>query len=132
MPPRRAQAVIRTVPRRGIRLVCPVTPTSSSPVEGAPAANNAEQRVRYARSRDGTAIAFATTGTGPPLLRAGHWLTHLELDWLSPVWRPLLDALGTTFAVTRFDQRGTGLSERDVARFDLEAMTDDPSPMQPA
>jgi pimeloyl-ACP methyl ester carboxylesterase len=69
--------------------------------------------------------AFATTGTGPPLLRAGHWLTHLELDWLSPVWRPLLDALGTTFAVTRLDQRGTGLSERDVARFDLEAMTDD-------
>jgi pimeloyl-ACP methyl ester carboxylesterase len=81
--------------------------------------------VRFARSKDGALVAYATTGAGPPLLRAGHWLTHLELDWLSPVWRPLLDALGSSFAVTRFDQRGTGLSEREVARLDLEAMTDD-------
>jgi DNA-binding winged helix-turn-helix (wHTH) protein/alpha-beta hydrolase superfamily lysophospholipase len=119
----RAQSIIRTVPRRGIRLVCPVARNDATSGGDAPGA--ADQRVRYARSGDGAAIAFATTGSGPPLLRAGHWLTHLELDWLSPVWRPLLDALGATFAVTRFDQRGTGLSQRDVARFDLEAMTDD-------
>jgi DNA-binding winged helix-turn-helix (wHTH) protein len=119
----RTQSIIRTVPRRGIRLICPVTSTAATSAVTAPEAMT--QRVRYAGSGDGAAIAFATTGSGPPLLRAGHWLTHLELDWLSPVWRPLLDALGATFAVTRFDQRGTGLSERDVARFDLEAMTDD-------
>jgi pimeloyl-ACP methyl ester carboxylesterase/DNA-binding winged helix-turn-helix (wHTH) protein len=132
----RAQAVIRTVPRRGIRLVCPVTVVEAkagAAAETPPLAGGAGQRVRFARSRDGRLIAFATTGTGPPLLRAGHWLTHLELDWTSPVWRPLLDALGGSFSVTRFDQRGTGLSEREVdgagggaaMRLDLEAMTDD-------
>lgn len=116
----RAQAVIRTVPRRGYRLIVPVETGAAVPHAGSPA-----QRVRLARSADGTLIAHATTGAGPPLLRAGHWLTHLELDWASPVWRPLLDALGADFAVTRYDQRGTGLSAREVARFDLEAMTDD-------
>jgi pimeloyl-ACP methyl ester carboxylesterase len=101
--------------------------------ETPPLAGGAGQRVRFAKSCDGRLIAFATTGTGPPLLRAGHWLTHLELDWTSPVWRPLLDALGGSFSVTRFDQRGTGLSEREIdgagggaaMRLDLEAMTDD-------
>ena len=113
------QAVIRTVPRRGIRLVAPVTRAAGA------APNPVDQRVRFTRSADGTLLAYATTGSGPPLLRAGHWLTHLELDWLSPVWRPFLDALGADFAVTRWDQRGTGLSERAASRLDLEAMTDD-------
>jgi pimeloyl-ACP methyl ester carboxylesterase/DNA-binding winged helix-turn-helix (wHTH) protein len=136
----RAQAIIRTVPRRGIRLVCPVSVEAAEDAveaddgaEARPARGGAGQRVRVARSTDGRLVAFATTGTGPPLLRAGHWLTHLELDWTSPVWRPLLDALGESFSVTRFDQRGTGLSEREgegggdraPMRFDLEAMADD-------
>ncbi len=128
----RTQAVIRTVPRRGIRLVVPVSADRAED-EAAPPPDSARQRVRFARSSDGRLIAFATTGAGPPLLRAGHWLTHLELDWASPVWRPLLDALGESFSITRFDQRGTGLSERPGSeedpdgpmRLDLETMTDD-------
>jgi DNA-binding winged helix-turn-helix (wHTH) protein/pimeloyl-ACP methyl ester carboxylesterase len=124
----RSQAIIRTVPRRGIRLVSPVSVDAAAAETPRPS-GGAGQRVRFARSSDGRLIAFATTGAGPPLLRAGHWLTHLELDWASPVWRPLLDALGASFSVTRFDQRGTGLSEREgpsgPMRLDLEVMTDD-------
>jgi pimeloyl-ACP methyl ester carboxylesterase len=121
------QAVIRTIPRRGVRLACPVhaaPQAAPTPAQGHPPAA-IDQRVRFARSADGTLVAYSTTGRGPPLLRAGHWLTHLELDWMSPVWRPLLEALGADFSVTRFDQRGTGLSGRDPARFDLTALTDD-------
>ena len=115
--------MLRTVPRRGIQMVCPVTVSDAPNAPADPA--RPEQRVRFARSRDGTLIAYATTGHGPPLLRGSHWLTHLEHDWRSPVWRPFLDALGASFSVTRYDQRGSGLSARSVDRLDLEAMTDD-------
>jgi len=118
----RAQRVIRTVPRCGIRLVAEV---SAEPAGADRAPSGEAQRVYMTRSRDGTALAYATTGAGPPLLRGSHWLTHLELDWHSPVWRPFLDALGRDFAVTRWDQRGTGMSARDVDDFGLERMTDD-------
>ncbi len=120
----RAQRVIRTVPRRGIRLVPPVAVLTTS-ADAAPAPGPEGQRVRFARSADGARLAFATTGHGAPLVRGSHWLTHLELDWLSPIWRPLLDALGRDFAITRWDQRGTGLSGRESVNFDLEAMTAD-------
>jgi DNA-binding winged helix-turn-helix (wHTH) protein/alpha-beta hydrolase superfamily lysophospholipase len=124
----RAQRVIRTVPRRGIRLVPPVAvlpaPGDAAPVPRAEPGPEG-QRVRFARSVDGARLAFATTGHGVPLVRGSHWLTHLELDWLSPIWRPLLDALGRDFAITRWDQRGTGLSGRESVNFDLEVMTAD-------
>ena len=110
------QAVIKTVPRRGFRLVAEVA---------AAAATEAAQRVRFCASADGTRIAFATTGAGTPLVRAGHWLTHLEHDWHSPIWRPFLDALGRRFAVTRYDQRGNGLSDWQVDDFSLDAFVDD-------
>lgn len=89
-----------------------------------PAKSGISQIVRVATSRDGTRIAYATTGQGPPLLRANHWLTHLEFDWASPVWRPLLDRLGRSFSLTRYDQRCTGLSETGDNRT-LEALVDD-------
>jgi len=110
------QAVIETVPRRGLRLRAePEKAYDGSGTQG----------VRFARSHDGTRIAFATTGAGPGLLRAGHFLTHLELDWQSPVWRPLLERLGSSFRVTRYDQRGTGLSDPDPPTRDIDALTDD-------
>ena len=114
------QAVIRTVARRGIRFVAPIRQ------EGAPAAAGAPvQTVRFCRSADGTRIAYGLSGTGPPLLRAGHWLTHLDHDWHSPIWRPFLDALGRFATVVRYDQRGTGLSERAVEAFDLDIFVAD-------
>lgn len=119
------QRIIVTVPRRGIRLACAVETGGARAPPGTDPESDACQHVRFARSRDGTALAYTTTGTGPPLLRGGHWLTHLELDWHNPVWRPLLTELGQDFSVIRWDQRGTGLSQRDVRDFDLERVTDD-------
>lgn len=119
------QRIIVTVPRRGIRLACTVETGDGPATAGLEDSKYEAQHVRFARSGDGTALAYATTGDGPPLLRGGHWLTHLELDWHNPVWRPLLTELGRDFSVTRWDQRGTGLSPRDAGDFDLERMTDD-------
>jgi len=62
------------------------------------------------RSRDGTAIAFETLGSGPPLILAGWWMSHLELNWREPRTRAYLEALGRHRTVIRYDQPGSGLS----------------------
>ncbi|HEX2902124.1 MAG TPA: alpha/beta fold hydrolase [Jatrophihabitans sp.] len=89
------------------------------------------QQVRFCRSPDGVRIAYAVHGSGPPLLVSTCWLSHLQFDWESPVWRHFLTDLGRFATVIRFDERGHGLSDWDVedhslpARIgDLEAVAD--------
>ena len=93
---------------------------------------NAVQDIRFARSADGVGIAYAVHGSGPPLLIDACWLSHLQFDWQSPVWRHYLVELGQIATVIRYDERGHGLSDRGVtdhslqARVaDLEAVADD-------
>ena len=90
------------------------------------------QDIRFARSADGVGIAYAVHGSGPPLLIDACWLSHLQFDWQSPVWRHFLVELGRIATVIRYDERGHGLSDRGVtdhslpARVaDLEAVADD-------
>lgn len=80
-----------------------------------------KQRIRFCTTRDGVRIAYAVAGRGVPLLRVGGWLTHVERDWDSPVWRPWLRALTARHEVARFDIRGSGLSDRDVADMHMDA-----------
>lgn len=125
----RRQDVIRTVTRRGLRLVVPVETCESgqgeAPPQGVPAHHPARQVIRMTESADGTGIAWAASGEGPALLRAGHWLSHLELDWDSPVWRPILDRLSHRRRLIRYDQRGTGLSDRDCGAITLDSCVED-------
>lgn len=58
-------------------------------------------------------------------MRTATWLTHLELDWESPVWRHWLDGLADGHTVLRYDERGCGLSDRDVEDLSLEARVAD-------
>jgi pimeloyl-ACP methyl ester carboxylesterase/DNA-binding CsgD family transcriptional regulator len=77
------------------------------------------QDVRFCRTDDGVRLAWARHGSGPPLLIVSCWLSHLQHDWQSPVWRHFLDDLGEMATVIRYDERGFGLSEWDVADFSL-------------
>jgi pimeloyl-ACP methyl ester carboxylesterase/DNA-binding CsgD family transcriptional regulator len=79
------------------------------------------QELGFCRSADGTRIAWAKHGTGPPLIIAACWLSHLQFDWQSPVWRHYLDEMGRFATVVRYDERGHGLSDRDVTDHSLEA-----------
>lgn len=120
------QEVIRTVHRRGLQLAVPVAESEapegpSSEPAGAPL----RQTIRYTTSRDGTGIAWAEIGEGPPLLRGGHWLGHLEHDLSSPVWRPLLERLARNRRLVRYDPRGTGLSDRALNGATVEELADD-------
>lgn len=85
----------------------------------------ARQNIRFCASRDGTRIAIASVGTGPPLVRAAHWLSHVEYDLESPVWRPWLTQLSRDHCYIRYDQRGCGLSDRQVADLSLDAWVSD-------
>jgi pimeloyl-ACP methyl ester carboxylesterase/DNA-binding CsgD family transcriptional regulator len=83
------------------------------------------RQVRFCTARDGVGIAFATSGDGPPIVRASNWLTHLDHDWDSPVWRHWLEFLSREHTLVRYDERGSGLSDRDVGEISLEAWVGD-------
>ena len=83
------------------------------------------QQIRFCKSFDGTRIAYAITGEGTPLVRAPHWLTHLEYESHSPVWKPWIESLSRTHKLLRMDERGCGLSDRDMADFSFEAWVRD-------
>jgi len=78
------------------------------------------QEIRFCSAPDGTRLAYAVHGRGPPLVRTATWLTHLEFDWESPVWRHWLEGLADGHMVLRYDERGCGLSDRDVQDVSLE------------
>ncbi len=86
---------------------------------------DAVQDIRFARSADGVGIAYAVHGSGPPLLIDACWLSHLQFDWQSPVWRHYLVELGRIATVIRYDERGHGLSDRGVTDHSLEARVAD-------
>jgi pimeloyl-ACP methyl ester carboxylesterase len=90
-----------------------------------------QEQIRFCSSSDGTRLAYTVSGEGPPLIKAQSFIGHLEHDWNSPVWRHWLAALSRRFSLVRFDQRGCGLSDADVADIsfegwvrDLEAVAD--------
>jgi pimeloyl-ACP methyl ester carboxylesterase/DNA-binding CsgD family transcriptional regulator len=86
-----------------------------------PPLHGADQEIRFCRAADGTRLAYAVHGSGPPLIVASCWLSHLQHDWRSPVWRHFLDELGAIATVIRYDERGFGLSDWDVLDFSLPA-----------
>ncbi len=81
--------------------------------------------MQFCRAPDGVRIAYAVHGHGPPLLISTCWLSHLQFDWESPVWRHFLTHLGEIATVIRFDERGHGLSDWDVVDHGLEARIGD-------
>ena len=83
------------------------------------------QEIRFCTARDGVRLAYAVSGTGLPILRAAHWMTHLEYDLHSPVWRHWIEAYSEANTFVRYDQRCNGLSERGVADISFKSMVDD-------
>lgn len=81
--------------------------------------------VRFAAAPDGARLAYAIHGRGAPIVRVATWLTHLELDWESPIWRHWVDRLGERHALLRYDERGCGLSAADPGEPSVEMWVDD-------
>src|ERR671915_1231555 len=86
-----------------------------------PSAIESTQQIRFCRSPDGVRLAYAYHGSGPPLVVVSCWLSHLQHDWQSPVWRHFLEDLGAITTLVRYDERGFGLSDWNVTDFSLDA-----------
>lgn len=84
-----------------------------------------DQRIGFCEVRDGTKIAYATVGSGPPLLKAANWLNHLEFDWASPIWGRSFAEIARHRTFIRYDERGCGLSDWDVEDLSFEAFVED-------
>ncbi|PYP78870.1 MAG: transcriptional regulator [Gemmatimonadetes bacterium] len=128
-----AQRVIRTVHGLGFRIVAHVVEhAASSGVARAEAdiqsprlPDPLSQRIRFCTAADGVRIAYATSGAGPPLVKPANWITHLEYDWESPVWRHWLHELSRGHTLLRYDERGCGLSDHDADDLSFESWVSD-------
>lgn len=83
------------------------------------------QSIQFCRSADGVRIAHARYGRGTPLIIATCWLSHLEYDLESPVWRHWVQGMGSIATTVRYDERGFGLSDWDVPDFSFESRIND-------
>ena len=85
----------------------------------------AAQRIRYVRTGDGVQLAWAEAGSGPVLVKAANWLTHLEYEWESPVWRHWLRFFTEHFRYIRHDERGCGMTDWNVGDLSVESWVGD-------
>jgi DNA-binding winged helix-turn-helix (wHTH) protein/pimeloyl-ACP methyl ester carboxylesterase len=124
----RDQRLIRTIQRRGYRFVGDVRESGETPKtdESAPFDRVSVGRsARFCTTPDGVRIAYALVGEGTPLVKVANWLTHLEVDLESPVWRHLITDLVPKGQFVRYDARGSGLSDRDVEELSLDVWVRD-------
>ena len=100
-------------------------PASRPSVQTPTAPTALRQEVRFCTASDGVRIAYASVGSGPPLVKTANWLNHLEFDWESPIWRHVFRAFGQDHTFVRYDSRGNGLSDWNVENLTLEAFVND-------
>jgi pimeloyl-ACP methyl ester carboxylesterase/DNA-binding CsgD family transcriptional regulator len=79
-----------------------------------------QQAIRYLTTGDGVRMAWASMGSGRPLVKAANWLGHLEYDLESPLWRHWVQFFGTHFHFVRYDERGCGMTGGDPRGLSLE------------
>ncbi|WP_245340525.1 alpha/beta fold hydrolase [Mesorhizobium sp. WSM4313] len=95
------------------------------PSKPAASPQDSGRAVQFCRALDGTRLAHASTGSGPAILRAAHWMSHLTFDWDSPIWRHWMRELSRHNRLVRYDERCNGLSQRHVVDISFETMVSD-------
>jgi pimeloyl-ACP methyl ester carboxylesterase/DNA-binding winged helix-turn-helix (wHTH) protein len=136
-----AQRVIRTVFGRGYQFVAEVAEHSTAvatvgsgaatmadapaPAAALPDTPALPQTIRFCTASDGARIAYAAMGSGPVLVKAANWLTHLDHDHETFVWRHWLTGLANHRTLLRYDERGCGMSDWDVESFEFDDWVDD-------
>lgn len=105
-------------------LPAPTAAVADEPV-AIPAADTLGQQVHFCQAKDGVQLAYARIGQGPPIVKTGNWMTHIEYDFENPVWRTLYRELSRNNTLIRYDARGNGLSDREVADISFDHYVDD-------
>src|SRR3990172_8066176 len=84
-----------------------------------------EPRIQYAQTKDGVSIAFCVMGEGIPLVHVSFPFGHIQLEWQIAEYRIWYERLSEKRKLVRYDARGSGLADGDVADFSLDAQVDD-------
>jgi pimeloyl-ACP methyl ester carboxylesterase len=116
-----SSAQIETLRGRGYRLVAEVTRGQTNQRDG----STKRQDVHFCRTSDGVKLAWAGLGEGSPIVKAGNWCGHLELDRSSLIWRHIIESLSKSRRLIRYDARGNGLSDPDVPEVSFERWVSD-------
>ena len=99
-------------------------PARSSPALPKPG-RSLPLNISFCTAGDGVRIAYSVMGEGPPIVKTASWMSHLQFDWESPIWRYWIEGLRTRNRLVRYDERGSGLSDREVDRVSFETMVAD-------
>lgn len=83
------------------------------------------QAIRYLRCADGVRLAWAEAGRGRTLVKASNWMSHLELEWQSPVWRHWIRFFSGHYRFVRYDERGCGMSDWECGELSPDRWVDD-------
>jgi serine/threonine protein kinase/alpha-beta hydrolase superfamily lysophospholipase len=112
------QTYVGGMPRVGERLVAEVSKTGFS-------GSTPRQKIQFCAARDGVRLAYASVGSGSPLIKAANWLNHLDYEWDSPIWKHWLAELPKHHRLIRYDERGNGLSQWDVPEMSFDLWVQD-------
>ena len=118
---------IETVPRVGYRFIAPVNIAAPGFLRRRAEDREPETRheIRFCVTPDNVRLAYATVGSGHPIVRVANCFNHLDFEWGSPIWRHWVRDLARGHSLLRYDGRGNGLSQRDVDDFSLDAWVQD-------
>ena len=112
-PPRLAKNTFARVKKIGFA-------TSPNVAPAQPISSVQRQDIRFSLTNDGLRLAWASIGSGPPLVKASNWLTHLDFEWGSPIWQHWWTELSKHHRVIRYDERGNGLSQREISHVSFD------------
>ena len=120
---------IETVPRVGYRFAAPVTVISPKLMNRRAGDREPDfpsrQEIRFCVTPDKVRLAYATVGTGYPIVRVANCFNHLDFEWGSPIWRHWVRDLTKGLSLVRYDGRGNGLSEWNVDDMSFEKWVQD-------
>lgn len=122
------RSFIETVPRVGYRFVGPIkefAPQQASTPAKRELETQFRQEIRFCFTADKVRLAYATVGSGHPLVKVATCFNHLDFEWESPIWRHWVHDLAKDYSILRYDGRGNGLSQWDVSDVSFEAWVQD-------
>lgn len=125
----KAQRLIRTIHGEGFRFVGEVTElhpvVKEKDAPSPPTSKKLKQEIRFCKSDDGVQVAYSLVGEGPQIVKTANWMSHLEFEWESPIWRHWIAGLANGRQLIRYDERGNGMSDRNAEDLSFEAMVRD-------
>lgn len=83
------------------------------------------QVIRYTTALDGVRLAWAEAGSGTLVVKASNWLSHLEYEWDSPIFRHWVKFFADHFHFVRYDERGCGLTDWNVTDVSFDCLVAD-------